>query len=114
MKPLYAAAASLFVACCALAHAGDGILSRSSNNERTAATEILIMNGKAYVAPAGTAASIQQQQEQQEQQGAVNPRTGQYLAPAGNGIVVYPRTGNAYKDADAGYANTQNGQFVSK
>jgi hypothetical protein len=109
MKRYFAAA--LLLACSSIANADDGILSRFSNNERTAPTEILIINGQAYTAPAGTAARIQQQQEQP--QGAVDSRTGQYYPSTGTGL-INPSNGMVYPDVGAGYINPKNGQFIPK
>lgn len=93
------------------AFAGDGILSRYGTADRSAATEILIINGQAYTAPAGTAARIQHQQ--QEQAGAVNPRAGQYYPPAGAGV-VNTNNGAVYPDVGGGYINPQTGEFIPK
>jgi hypothetical protein len=48
------------------------------------------------------------------QAGAINPATGQYYPPTGNGDVINPATGERYIGTPGGYINPGNGQFMPK
>ena len=48
------------------------------------------------------------------QPGAVNPATGQYYPPAGNGDVINPATGERYIGTPGGYINPNTGEFMPK
>lgn len=48
------------------------------------------------------------------QPGAINPANGQYYAPAGNGDVINPATGERYLGIPGGYFNPNTGEFMPK
>ncbi|MBF0505831.1 MAG: hypothetical protein HQL09_03250 [Nitrospirae bacterium] len=49
----------------------------------------------------------------QEHRGVVNPRTGEYLTPSGEGL-RNPRTGDFYLPSSNGYYNPRTGEFVPR
>ena len=48
------------------------------------------------------------------QPGAINPATGQYYPPTGNGDVINPATGERYLGVPGGYVNPNTGEFMPK
>lgn len=48
------------------------------------------------------------------QPGAINPATGQYYPPTGNGDVINPATGERYLGIPGGYVNPNTGEFMPK
>ncbi|HMK56493.1 MAG TPA: hypothetical protein VK448_07650 [Dissulfurispiraceae bacterium] len=51
--------------------------------------------------------------QKQPEGGVINPKTGEYLQPAGSGVVS-PRTGDYYFPAANGYFNPKTGEFIPK
>lgn len=48
------------------------------------------------------------------QPGAINPATGQYYPPTGNGDVINPATGERYLGTPGGYINPNTGEFMPR
>ena len=46
--------------------------------------------------------------------GAINPATGQYYPPAGNGDVINPATGERYLGVPGGYVNPNTGELMPR
>lgn len=46
--------------------------------------------------------------------GAINPATGQYYPPAGNGDVINPSTGERYLGIPGGYVNPNTGELMPR
>ena len=52
--------------------------------------------------------------EPRQESGAVNPASGQYYPPAGNGDVINPATGERYLGVPGGYVNPNTGELVPR
>nr|WP_314623617.1 hypothetical protein [uncultured Noviherbaspirillum sp.] len=48
------------------------------------------------------------------QPGAINPATGQYYPPTGNGDVINPATGERYIGTPGGFINPNTGEFMPR
>lgn len=46
--------------------------------------------------------------------GAINPATGQYYPPAGNGDVINPATGERYLGTPGGFVNPNTGELMPR
>jgi len=46
--------------------------------------------------------------------GAINPATGQYYPPTGNGDVINPSTGERYLGVPGGYVNPNTGELMPR
>lgn len=55
-----------------------------------------------------------QPSQERAETGAINPASGQYYPPAGNGDVINPATGERYLGVPGGYVNPNTGELMPR
>jgi hypothetical protein len=112
MKPLCVAAVLLIANCC-FAY-GDTLPGHHDNDRREQQEQGDDQETPAANKDAAEKDAAEPAAKAQEQRGAINPMTGEYYPPTGNGDVINPATGERYPGVPGGYINPNTGEFFRK